>query len=406
MFLILKRPEIGYDAIRNAVTEQRPLVTSAAVCRMDGQAIVYRLFDVGYAIDLSAAATRLAGPTARTPIVRREAQAIVIANPPLTAELGAVPLPAPDRPTGAERHLPREGVLSARLFDFGAVSIRCTIPFPPDMAWGDFVAAGRLIDDGIPFDALFNEVRDRLIAELGPALERPQVAPVSEDYIVFRLTGLRDGNGAPASPANLTDDALVPLLLNETRPLTEDARRDLLPFRASYTPDDLVVLSWDNALVLEPAATDADVETLLEFANSQILELRVYDALLDQELRRSYERMAQARRRGTLRLGRRFAPILADLQTLVTDTTEVTERVEHALRVTSDVALARVYSAALQLFRERPWRASIDRKLGILRDTYAMLNDEAGSRRMEVLEVTVVVLILMEIVIELLRLVH
>jgi hypothetical protein len=41
------------------------------------------------------------------------------------------------------------------------------------------------------------------------------------------------------------------------------------------------VLSWDAALVVEPAPADQDVEFLLEFANAQLLELRVYDAYLD-----------------------------------------------------------------------------------------------------------------------------
>lgn len=366
---------------------------------VDGQAIVYRLFDVGYAINLAVAAARLPpASSARAPIARREAQAIVIANPPLTVELGPVPLPpvAPGTP-GADL-VPAHGILSAQLFDFGAVSFRCTLPLPPGTPWPAFVTFGRLVDDGIPFDGLFQAARDRLLAAIGPAIERPIIAPVSEDYIVFRLTALRGPDGRPVAPAVLGNEALVPLLLNESRPLTDDARRDLLPFRASYTPDDLVVLSWDNALVVEPQASDADVEIVLEFANSQILELRVYDALLDAELRRAYERVAAARGRAGVLRGR-YRALLSDLQTLVADTTEVTERVEHALRVTSDVALARVYSAALQLFRERPWRLGIDRKLGILRDTYAMLNDEAQAQRMELLEIVIVVLILVELVV-------
>ena len=40
----------------------------------------------------------------------------------------------------------------------------------------------------------------------------------------------------------------------------------------------------------------------------------------------------------------------------------------------------------------------IDRKLAIMRDTYAMLNDESQAARAEILEIAIVLLIVAEIV--------
>jgi uncharacterized Rmd1/YagE family protein len=91
------------------------------------------------------------------------------------------------------------------------------------------------------------------------------------------------------------------------------------------------------------------------------------------------------------------------LQTRVADVTETVERVDNALKVTNDVYLARIYAAALELFRAQAWRRGIDRKLAILRETYAMLNSEAQAARAELLEIVIVVLILVEIVLALLR---
>jgi hypothetical protein len=102
-------------------------------------------------------------------------------------------------------------------------------------------------------------------------------------------------------------------------------------------------------------------------------------------------------------LGRRYAPLLADLQTLMSDALEVVERVENALKVTDDVYLARIYSAVLEVFRGRAWRAGIDRKVDLLRDTYTMLNAEAQAARAEALEIAIVVLIVVEIVLGLMR---
>jgi hypothetical protein len=242
----------------------------------------------------------------------------------------------------------------------------------------------------------------QLTSQLSPAITRPTIAPVSEDYTICRLTALRDGSGAAPLSA-LDDAALVELLLGEPRALTEDARRNLLSRRFSYTEQDLAVLSWDAALVVEPAAADQDVEFVLEFANAQLLELRVYDAYLDAELPQLYDRASLARRGHTALLVRRFENVLAGLHTLVADTTEVVERVENGLKVTNDVYLARIYQAALTMFREDAWRLSLSRKLGIFRDTYAMLNDEAQTARGNVLEVIIILLIVIEVVMGLIR---
>lgn len=65
--------------------------------------------------------------------------------------------------------------------------------------------------------------------------------------------------------------------------------------------------------------------------------------------------------------------------------------------------LARVYASALELFRIRYWTASIDRRLALIRDTYAALYDEAVATRAELLEATTVALILFEIVMAFVR---
>jgi hypothetical protein len=127
----------------------------------------------------------------------------------------------------------------------------------------------------------------------------------------------------------------------------------------------------------------------------------MYDAILDAELPKMYDRVAAARSRGVALFSRRYAPLLGELQTLVADSTELMERVENSLKVTDDVYLARVYTAALEIFRGRVWRSGIDRKLAIIRETYAMLNAESQASRAEALEVAIVLLIVAELLLAL-----
>jgi uncharacterized Rmd1/YagE family protein len=77
--------------------------------------------------------------------------------------------------------------------------------------------------------------------------------------------------------------------------------------------------------------------------------------------------------------------------------------VDNALQVTEDVYLARIYTAALELFRVPTVSAAVDRKLSIIRDTYTALYDEASGSRSSLLEVIIVVLIAVEIVLAVVR---
>ena len=100
---------------------------------------------------------------------------------------------------------------------------------------------------------------------------------------------------------------------------------------------------------------------------------------------------------------RRYARLARQLTTLVAEVTEQTERVDNALQVTEDVYLARVYAAAMALFRVPVVGAAVDRKLSVIRDTYRGLYEEASATRAELLEVAIVLLIVSEIVLSFVR---
>jgi len=367
---------------------------SADSLSVTGHAIVYRLFDVGGEIDLEQALGRLASNMPeRVRPARTEAQALRITNPPVSVGLGNEPVTILGRRTTVE--------LSARIFDFGVVSLRARVDAGAGVSWRDFSLFGRAVDAAHEIPELLEQQILLLVERMAGAIERPRIADVREDYVVYRLTECHPINGGESPRAAIEKLDLVPLLLGESRPLSADAHKEMLPHRFSYYADDLAILSWDNALIVEPAATDSDVEYILEFANAQLLELRYYDAVLDAELPRLYDRIAQApfRRGRVFRTG--YAQLLASMQTLVAETTELVERAENALKVTDDVYLARIYSTALELYRARTWRTGIDRKLTIIREAYAMLNGEAQARRAETLELAIIALIALEIVLSL-----
>ncbi len=354
------------------------------------------MFDIAYAIDLARAETLwtafAAGRTARSRLQGTLPKAMAFGVAPLAIQLDPIVLDLSG--------VPAEAQVVARLHDFGVVCVTLRVPVA-DMAWADFVRLVNAVDAAIgPRSHLPDENRpwDRVLARLktvvGPALDRPLSQAPEEDYLIGVVHAF---DARPTATELLANADLVPLLSGETRPLSEGARADLLRQRFSYYTDDLVVLTWDRAFIYEPRG-DSDVADVLEIANAQLLEMRYYDELLDDELPRMYDLVENARRGYGVFSARRYATLARKLYALVAEVTETTEKVDNALQVTEDVYLARIYAAALDLFRVRTVGAAVDRKLSIIRDTYTALYDEASGGRSELLEIAILVLILVEVV--------
>ncbi len=287
-----------------------------------------------------------------------------------------------------------EAQVAARLYVFGVVTLAVRVP-ADSLAWPDFTALVNEIDAAIGPGAatgVWSDLLTLLRTAVGAAWDRPSASTLEEDYLVATVQSF----AAPIAAAALgTDIDLVPLLSGEHERLADTARADILARRFSYYTDDLVVLTWDRAFIYEPRR-DTDVADVLEVANAQLLEMRYYDELLDDELPRMYD-LVEATRRWSL-APRRFANLARRLYALVAEVTELTEKVDNALQVTEDVYLARVYTAALELFRVKLVSDAVDRKLAIIRDTYQALYDESASARAGLMETLILLLILVEVV--------
>jgi hypothetical protein len=363
-----------------------------------GELTALRLFDIAYAIDLGRAETawlaHAGGASRRNRLATAPPKALAFGVPPLDLAMEPVSLTL----DGVEV----TAWVRVRVYDFGVAAFAVSVPVA-DVAWQEFVARFNALDRAIgpaAPDAFWTRLRSQLHEVIAPALDRPASdASLQEDYLLATVRAFDE----PLDAATLRERVdLAAMLSGETRPLSDGARRDLLAHSYSYYADDLVLLTWDRAFVYEPRG-DADVADVIEVANAQLVEFRYYDALLDDELPRMYARVEEARRAASLLAARRFAHLARGLYTLVAEATELTEKVDNALQVTEDVYLARVYSAALGLFRVPTLAASVDRKLAIVRDTYAALYEEASSRRSEWLEIAIVLLIVLEVLLSLLR---
>jgi hypothetical protein len=369
---------------------EQPIVQSAVVIAM-------HLVDIADAINLANVETLWAEQSrpasVRSKLSSTPAKAVTFGVPPVRLTLDELDLTLLGQSYRAH--------VTVRLYDFGAAAFSVQVPVT-SCHWGTYTQLVNAVDALLGSGAdspIWGQLLEHLREVLLPALMRPSPASLHEDYLLGIVQAF--DHPVPVSAMHERID-LVPLLSGEQRPLSEQARKDLLQQRFSYYADDLVVLTWDRAFIYEPRR-DSDVVDILEVANAQLLEMRFYDELLDAELPRMYDMVEAAHHVGNPLGARHFADLARKLYTLVAEVTEITEKVDNALQVTEDVYLARVYASALDLFRVRHVSEAVDRKLSIIRDTYAALYEEASGKRAELLEMAIIVLIVVEIVIAILR---
>ena len=374
--------------------------TPAELTVRNGHIVALRLFDIAYAIDLARAealwSEHAAGRTERAERARLSAtapKAMAFGEPPLAIALGPVTL------TVAGTAL--TVAMSARLYEFGAVTLALRVP-ASGLGWEAFADRVNAVEQAVGLASgasLWAENLAGLRRVLAAALLRAVPSALAEDYL---MGVVQEFDARPTAAELLARLDLVPLLSGERRRLSEASRAELLRSRFSYYEDDLVVLTWDRAFIYEPRG-NSDVADVLEVANAQLLEMRYYDELLDDELPRMYDLVEAARRGTNMLAARRYAGLARRFYTLAAEVTELTEKVDNALQVTEEVYLARIYGAALELFRVPLVSAAVDRKLAIIRDTYAALYDEASSSRSALMEMAIILLIAVELALALLR---
>ncbi|HYV45754.1 MAG TPA: hypothetical protein VFA20_12890 [Myxococcaceae bacterium] len=352
------------------------------------QILCYRVFDVAEEIDLERARALVTEESRRLKLGREGSQYLELPNPPLAVDMGKRVLPL------------RAGALSVdaevRVYDHGAMSVQLKVPIPPGTTLTGLVPLADELYDTPAVEALCAEIAKGLRSTMAPAMLDAHFWDQNESYTVIFAERL-SGNSSPEDL--LEHPELTNLLLGEAHGarLSRREREEVTQHRFSYTDQDLVVVDWNSAFVLEPSGS-LDIPDILEICNAQLLELRYYDDLLDEQLKRIYDEIQakKARRYGLFRRSP-YKALARRVLAMVLEMSEFIERVENSLKVIGDFYLAKVYEGALGRLRINAWQESVTRKQQLLGNVYQLLKDEVEHERSFTLEVTIAILIVGEL---------
>jgi hypothetical protein len=348
--------------------------------QLQGSALALVLFDVCEEIDVEK--LRLISGARRSvpPLKSGTATYVRFERPPVVDAIDPLILSSGERLEGQIKY-----------YDYGVVSVVYQMPLSGD--WSFLVQLANRWIASAEFEQHAQDAVKRKLAGVAPALVKPYPEWLKEDYLIFQLYEVAGITSGPEL-VNQYGRLIAQIIRGELVPLSKTEEAEILQSYISYYPQDVTVIGWNAALVFDtPSGAETAIQ-LLEYANSQLLEFRHYDELLTRELARVYRHLDEETslwRRW--RLGR----AATQLQQLLVDVTELTERVDNSIKFLSDMFDARLYRLAAGKVGVPDYKNLVSAKLKTAGDLYRYMVDEFHQSRTFILELTVVIILIVEL---------
>jgi hypothetical protein len=356
-----------------------------------GEVVYLYAFDVAYELDRRPVSQLLGRPVAQFVVdaSKRSPRQLFFYRPQMV-RLEPLERLGPQGPVRVERVV--------KLLPIGAISITVRVPFAVN-SLEELVAFHDLkFSNG---SWLYDEVRSLALdvaRELKPYMIRPvETLKDEEAYTVFCIhSPLKDADGQNLHAekwlaANHRNVAALLTEEHDPQCISEQEAGESTGRYLSYYDRDLVVVDWDAALVVDDPRYFDETLYLMELANVQLAELEAYDRLLDDAVERSYRDVRVRRLRGGPGVRR-------NLQELRIDVARLSDELSNITKFFGDWHSARIYQTLSTRFHLSDWHHAIDEKLKTLDDLYQLLAAERNNRWMLILEVSVVLLFIIDLV--------
>jgi len=348
---------------------------------LSGSVLVLIQFDVCEELRLDRLQQTVSARTQPQPSMKHSAPAYVrYERPPLVESVEPLLLESGERLEGEIKY-----------YDYGVVSVVFQLPFTGN--WESLVhLASRWVWD-IDFASRAEPLVRQKLERAAAAMVKPYTRWLSEDYFIFHV---REASGAPTA-ADLTRDhslEIAQVVRGDRLMLSTGECNEVMHSQVSYYASDVAVIGWNAAFLYDSTAGAETSIQLLEYANSQLLEFRHYDELLSGILDSVYDKLGQ--KTGVFaRWG--MARSATNLQTVLLDVAELTERADNAIKFLSDMFAARFYKLAAAKVGVPDYKDLVARKLKTAEDLYRNMVDQFNQSRGFFLEATVVLILLIEL---------
>lgn len=366
-----------------AATSASPILPPG---KLQGVLKAFILYDVAEEIDLDSARRHLGiEEVPKTPSFKHPApDYVAFERAPVIEAVEPLVLSTGERTQGRIKY-----------YDYGVASVELELGFSG--SWQELKHAANRWMSTTEIAGWAERQAHSHLKNLTKSLRKPYDSWISEEYYMIHLHHPEQDDRALTVKELLGQygSEIAQMVRGELSPLAEDEQAETLRGAASYYPHDLVVVGWTAAFLYDTPLGAAPAIQLLEYANAQLLEYRHYDAVLTKVLEGVYRTLD----RGTGVVARwRLAREAAQLNTILLDVRELTERTDNAIKFLSDMFYARLYRLAAAKVGVPDYRNLVEGKLRTAGDLYTFMVDQFHQGRAFLMEFMIVFILIIDLI--------
>jgi len=301
-----------------------------------------------------------------------------------------------------------EVIVQTRIYSIGALSIILRFPFTGEIE--DLIKYSnpkKITYQGKEMDLskLSKTFAKKVIKDIeGCITHYYQAEEKPELYTVFCISSIQNENSLNEFIENYK--SFIACLLREEKDpkkISNDEINEALKYKISYFNDDAIIIDWGASLILEPTGKYEDYLLAIELANLQLLELRIYDKILDQKIDKAYADLKNLIVNPPLSW-RKSAKVVMDIAQIRVEMTKLIDNIRNITKFFGDWSLAKIYYFLSEKLHLKDWEAIIMNKLNTLEGLYQTAASRNDVYRSTLLETLILILIALEIAIMLLEL--
>lgn len=284
--------------------------------------------------------------------------------------------------------------LEIKVWDYGVISLCYKIELTDSLLWKDLVEIGSILDSDSIIDEWALKKKVEIVQKLSPALKLPHDYPLFEDYITYLIEevedslALKDPKTGKTSlkskkitdPLELTKKlSVAELLLSEpNRTISDATKKTVLSNIIQYTKKDLLAMDWNSAVVFDFTKEKEyqDYMDIIEFSIAQLLELRLYDQILDSKLDNLY---ASVQNKQYMKITDFYSSMAEESSQLYMEFSDVFEKIDNSIKTVGDFYLAKILNIAYQKFGFGELKRSVSRKIDTLENITKIYQDKINT---------------------------
>jgi len=345
---------------------------------------IYYCFDVGESIDINRLEYVFGDQAEKSLIIckRLTPPYIQYKTPPLFIREGEKKIKI-----GAEEI---NSTIDIKIYNFGVVTIRISIPLRCNI--DELVEMSNLIVGNEEIRNLSISQLNKIIEKIHFAISQPQKNPSDEweDYYIYLLHEIDEETLLLEKYRNQ-----IAMILRSEKEMSQFEIEDALKYKLSYHANDLTIIDWNSSFIYDPEKS-YDIQDIIEFAVIQLLELRLYDSILDSVIEQAYNDIGEHTSKKFKLFP--FSSPIDKLSEIKLDISEIIDRIENYLKLIGDLYLAKVYAVAYSRFYLDKWKSAVRDKLNTIESLYSKAWEHSQTRKMVIAEIAIVILFILDVI--------